>query len=107
MSMTDLLAVLHGENFLLLTLPIILPLARETGIDLIYFCIILVKLLELGLVTPPVGLNVYVTKSALGNLVSLSTVFRGVGWFVVTDLITLALIIAFPWLSLALPGMME
>lgn len=98
---------LDSIGLLLLTLPIILPLARETGIDLIYFCIILVKLLELGLVTPPVGLNVYVTKSALGSMVSLSTVFRGVGWFVVTDLITLAIIIAVPWLSLVLPGMME
>lgn len=94
-------------GLLLLTLPIVLPLARNTGIDLIWFGIILVKLLELGLVTPPVGLNVYVTKSALGNLVSLPTVFRGVGWFIGTDLITLALLIAFPWITLVLPSMMQ
>lgn len=98
---------LDSIGLLLLTIPIVLPLAREAGIDLIYFCIILVKLLELGLVTPPVGLNVYVTKSALGNLVSLTTIFRGVGWFVVTDLITLAILIAFPWITLVLPGMMD
>lgn len=98
---------LDSIGLLLLTLPIILPLARNAGIDLIYFCIILVKLLELGLVTPPVGLNVYVTKSALGSTVSLTTVFRGVGWFVATDLVTLGLIIAIPWLSLWLPGMMR
>lgn len=94
-------------GLLLLTLPIILPLAKDTGIDLVYFCIILVKLLELGLVTPPVGLNVYVTKSALGNLVSLPTIFRGVGWFILTDIFVLAVIISFPWLSLVLPGLME
>jgi len=94
-------------GLLLLTLPIVLPMARNTGIDLIWFGIILVKLLELGLVTPPVGLNVYVTKSALGNLVSLPTIFRGVGWFIVTDLITLALLIGFPWITLTLPGMMQ
>jgi C4-dicarboxylate transporter DctM subunit len=98
---------LDSIGLLLLTLPIVLPLAKSVGIDLVFFCIILVKLLELGLVTPPVGLNVYVTKSALGNLVSLPTIFRGVGWFIVADLITLSLLIAFPWISLVLPSMME
>ncbi len=98
---------LDSIGLLLLTLPIVLPLARESGMDLIWFGIILVKLLELGLVTPPVGLNVYVTKSALGNLVSLTTIFRGVGWFVVTDLITLCVLVAFPWISLVLPAMMK
>lgn len=97
---------LDSIGLLLLTLPIVLPIAREAGMDLLWFGIILVKLLELGLVTPPVGLNVYVTKSALGNLVSLTTVFRGVGWFIVTDLITLAILVAFPWITLVLPGMM-
>ena len=98
---------LDSIGLLLLTIPIVLPLAREAGIDLVYFCIILVKLLELGLVTPPVGLNVYVTKSALGNLVSLTTIFRGVGWFVVTDPITLAILVAFPWITLVLPSLMN
>ena len=98
---------LDSIGLLLLTLPIVLPLAREAGMDLIWFGIILVKLLELGLVTPPVGLNVYVTKSALGNLVSLTTVFRGVGWFVVADIITLSVLVAFPWISLVLPSMMK
>jgi tripartite ATP-independent transporter DctM subunit len=98
---------LDSIGLLLLTLPIILPLAKAVGIDLIYFAIILVKLLELGLVTPPVGLNVYVTKSALGNLVSLPTIFRGVSWFIVADLITLSLLITFPIISLYLPGLMD
>jgi tripartite ATP-independent transporter DctM subunit len=97
---------LDSIGILLLTLPIILPVARQAGIDLIYFGIILVKLLEIGLVTPPVGLNVYVMKGALGNLVSLPTIFRGVTWFVATDMITLAILIAFPIISLLLPGMM-
>lgn len=97
---------LDSIGLLLLTLPIILPIARESGMDLIWFGIILVKLLELGMVTPPVGLNVYVTKSALGNMVSLTTVFRGVGWFVATDLLTLVILAAFPWISLVVPNMM-
>jgi tripartite ATP-independent transporter DctM subunit len=98
---------LDSIGLLLLTLPIVLPLARATGIDLIFFCILLVKLLELGLVTPPVGLNVYVTKSALGSLVSLTTVFRGVAWFIVADLVTLAILVAFPVISLFLPSLMN
>ena len=98
---------LDSIGIMLLTLPIILPLANGTGMDLIYFGIILVKLLEIGLVTPPVGLNVYVIKGALGNLVSLPTIFRGVGWFVVVDFVTLALLIAFPAISLWLPTLLR
>jgi TRAP-type C4-dicarboxylate transport system permease large subunit len=84
-----------------------MPIARAVGADLIWFGIVLVKLLEIGLVTPPVGLNVFVMKSALGNLIPLTTIFRGVTWFVITDGITLALIIFFPWLALVLPSMMK
>lgn len=98
---------LDSIGLLLLTLPIVLPLAKTTGIDLIFFCVLLVKLLELGLVTPPVGLNVYVTKSAVGNLVSLTTIFRGVAWFIVADLVTLVLLVVFPSISLFLPSLLD
>ena len=93
-------------GLLLLTLPLILPLVNGAGIDLVWFGIITVKLLEIGLVTPPVGLNVYVIKGALGDMVTLPEVFRGVGWFVAMDLVTLILIIMIPALSLALPAIM-
>jgi C4-dicarboxylate transporter DctM subunit len=98
---------LDSIGILLLTMPIILPVVREAGIELIYFGVVLVKLLEIGLVTPPVGLNVYVIKGALGSLVSLPTIFRGVAWFIVTDVITLTAIIAFPAISLYLPSLMD
>jgi C4-dicarboxylate transporter, DctM subunit len=98
---------LDSIGILLLTMPIILPVVRQVGLDLIYFGIILVKLLEIGLVTPPVGLNVYVMKGALGNLVSLPVIFKGVTWFVVADVVSLSIIIAFPWLSLVLPSFMD
>jgi tripartite ATP-independent transporter DctM subunit len=97
---------LDSIGILLLTLPIILPVTETVEIDLIWFGIILIKLLEIGLVTPPVGLNVYVMKGALGNLVPLPTIFRGVGWFIATDVVTLAIIVAFPALSLWLPSLM-
>jgi tripartite ATP-independent transporter DctM subunit len=98
---------LDSIGILLLTLPILLPITEAVGIDLIWFGIVLIKLLEIGLVTPPVGLNVYVMKGALGNLVPLPVIFRGVTWFIITDLVTLTVIVMFPMLSLYLPGLME
>ena len=57
------------------------------------------------MMTPPVGLNVYVIKGALGDAVSLVDVFKGVGWFIMTDMVTLTLLVAFPIISLFLPGL--
>lgn len=94
-------------GLLLLTLPIILPVVNHADMDLIWFGIIVIKLLEIGLVTPPVGLNVYVIKGALGNLVSLPTIFKGIWWFILMDVVAFALIVAFPVLSLYLPGLMQ
>lgn len=92
-------------GLLLLTLPLILPLADAAGIDPIWFGIIVIKLLEVGLITPPIGLNVYVIKGALGNIVTLPEVFRGVGWFIVMDVVALILIILVPAMSLWLPSL--
>lgn len=94
-------------GLLLLTLPILLPVVRDADMDLIWFGILVVKLLEIGMVTPPVGMNVFVIKGSLGNLVTLQQVFRGVGWFIAVDLVTLCLLIAFPAISLWLPSLME
>ena len=94
-------------GIMLLTLPIVLPVLGRAGIDLIWFGIILIKLLEIGLVTPPVGLNVFVIKSSLGNLVTLPQIFRGVFWFIIVDLFTLGLLIAFPVISLWIPARMD
>lgn len=96
---------LDSIGIMLLTMPIILPIANESGIELIYFGLILVKLLEIGLLTPPVGLNVYVIKRALGDTVSLATIFKGVTWFILTDVVTLAIIMALPTLSTYLPSL--
>ncbi|MEJ8574191.1 TRAP transporter large permease subunit [Microbaculum marinum] len=96
---------LESVSLMLLTLPLLLPLYHSAGIDLIWFGVICVKLLEIGLVTPPVGLNVYVIKGALGDRVSLGQIFRGTTWFLAADLVTLALLIAFPVISLWLPAL--
>jgi|TARA_R110002012_G_scaffold148517_1_gene307382 tripartite ATP-independent transporter DctM subunit len=95
--------LIDSIGLLLLTLPLILPLVHGAGLDPVWFGIILIKLLEIGLVTPPVGLNVYMIKGALGNLVTLQEVFRGVGWFIAMDFITLLILMLVPALSLWLP----
>lgn len=93
-------------GLLLLTLPILLPVVNAADMDLIWFGILVVKLLEIGMVTPPVGMNVYVIKGSLGSLVNLQQVFKGVGWFIATDIGTLILLAAFPILVLWLPSLM-
>lgn len=91
---------------MLLVLPVIQPLLVEFGFDYVWFGIVVVKLLEIGLLTPPVGLNVYVIKSSLGDAVDLSEIFRGVGWFIATDILVLAILILFPAVATVLPGWM-
>lgn len=93
-------------GLMLLTLPILLPMANGAGMDLIWFGIVVVKLLEIGLITPPIGLNIFVIRGALGDLVKVSDIYRGVGWFIAMDLTALAVIVLWPGLSLLLPGLM-
>lgn len=96
--------LLESISIMLLTLPLLLPLLKSLDVDMIWFGIIVIKLLEIGLVTPPVGMNVYVIKSSLGDRVALGTIFRGAAWFVIADLVTLAILIAFPIITLWLPN---
>lgn len=94
-------------GLMLLTLPILMPLLAAADVNMIWFGIIIIKLLEIGLITPPVGLNVYVINSALRGAVPLTTVFRGALWFMAMDVLTIGLLIAFPAIVLWLPGLMN
>jgi tripartite ATP-independent transporter DctM subunit len=91
---------------LLLTLPILLPMFEALDLDLIWIGVLVVKYLEIGMLTPPVGFNVYVIKSVVGDEIPLETIFRGVGWFLVCEVFIMALLIAFPEISLVLPNNM-
>lgn len=99
--------VLESVSIMLLTMPLLLPILNQMNVDLVWFGIIVIKLLEIGLCTPPVGMNVYVIRSSLGDRIQLGTIFRGVGGFVLTDLFTLGLLIAFPAISLWLPNLLS
>lgn len=92
---------------MLLTLPFVVPLVEGFGLDLIWFGVIVVKLLEIGLVTPPMGLNVFVVASVSDRLVDATTAFKGVARFLAIDFLVLVLLVAFPILSLILPNTMH
>ncbi len=96
---------LDGIGMLLLTVPIILPAIKELGIDPIVFGVLVVRMIEIGLITPPVGLNVYVLKGVAPQ-VSMQDIFRGCGWFVFVDLINVAILLAFPQIILIIPQTM-
>ncbi len=90
---------------IILTVPIIFPVIKELGFDPIWFGIIIVMTVELGLIHPPVGMIVFVIKSVVQD-VDFSTIFRGVIPFIITDLIRLVILIAFPIIALWLPSHM-
>jgi TRAP-type C4-dicarboxylate transport system permease large subunit len=85
--------------------PIIFPVITALGFDPIWFGIVIVMTVELGLIHPPVGMNVFVIKSVVKD-VSFTTIFKGVLPFVATDLVRLVILIAFPVIALWLPSRM-
>ncbi|MEQ9122600.1 MAG: TRAP transporter large permease [Alphaproteobacteria bacterium] len=96
---------MDGIGMLLLTLPVVYPAIIALGFNPIWFGIILVKMIEVGLVTPPIGLNCFVVNGVRPDI-PLSEVFKGIWPFVVADLITVAILIAFPGIVLFLPNTM-
>lgn len=91
---------------MLLTLPVLLPVFEAQDISLIYAGVVLTKLLEIGLITPPVGLNVFVIKNVIGNLMTTDQVFRGVLWFLLADLFVVIALIVWPETVLWLPDLL-
>jgi C4-dicarboxylate transporter, DctM subunit len=90
---------------IILTVPIIFPVIMALGFDPIWFGVIIVMTVELGLIHPPVGMNIFVIKSVIED-VKMSTIFYGVFPFIITDIIRLIILIAFPILATWLPSQM-
>lgn len=99
--------ILDPMGILLLTLPFMLPLVEVAGFNMIWFGILVVKLIEMGLITPPVGLNVFVLSTAIDKSVPIARIFQGTTFFFLSDLVVLVIIAAFPILSLFLPMAMS
>lgn len=96
--------IIDSSSILLIVLPLMLPIAQQFGLDLIWFGVVTVVAVEVGLLTPPFGLSAYVVKSTLGDSVdiSLGDIFRGAAPFTLTMLAVLGLLVAFPQISLVL-----
>jgi tripartite ATP-independent transporter DctM subunit len=97
--------LMDAMAMVILTVPIVFPVIKALGFDPIWFGIIVVMTVELGLIHPPVGMIVFVVKSVIKD-VSFSMIFYGVLPFIVTDLIRLIILIAFPIIALYLPSRM-
>lgn len=93
-------------GLMLLTVPIFLPFFEAAGLDSVWMGIMVIKFVEIGLITPPVGLNAFVVKGILGDSVSIGTVFRGLSWFILAELVVVILLFVFPDIVLFLPNTM-
>ncbi|MGE4337593.1 MAG: TRAP transporter large permease [Pigmentiphaga sp.] len=94
-------------GILLLSLPLLLPAFEAFELNGIWLGVIVVKFLEIGMITPPVGLNVYAVKSVMGDTVKLEEIFKGVGWFLVCEAVIMIMLVRWPEISLFLPNLMK
>jgi len=93
-------------GLMLVTLPVLAPFVIAFDIDVIWFGVLVVKFIEIGLLTPPIGLNLFVVSAGVGSSVPFSTIVRGTLWFLAAEAVVLALLMFFPQISLFLPSLM-
>jgi TRAP-type C4-dicarboxylate transport system permease large subunit len=90
----------------ILVVPIVYPIITKLGFDPIWFGVIVTVAVEIGMISPPVGLNVFVIKG-IARDINLWTIYRGVGPFIAVDLVKLTILVAFPGISTFLPNLMR
>lgn len=98
--------VIDTTSMMIVTLPFVFPVIKQAGIDPIWFGILLVKLVEIAVMTPPVGLNLFAVVAAGREHVTIEDLIRGIWPFIVLELFILVVLIAFPQISLWLPDRM-
>ena len=98
---------LEPTGAMIITLPIVLPVAASLGVHELWLGIFLAKLLEVGMMTPPIGLNVFVLKNVVDKRISLGAIFKGTTRFLIADIVVLFFIIAVPGVVLFLPNLMN
>ena len=103
---STLSSVMDSMAIILIFVPLFTPTLVAQGFDLVWFGIIVVVLTEIGLITPPVGMNVFVLKANLPK-VPVGTIFRGLVPFIGVDVLRLGVLVAFPAISLALVQLMK
>jgi tripartite ATP-independent transporter DctM subunit len=92
---------------MLVTLPVLMPVLSAHNIDSVWFGVFVVKLLEIGMITPPLGMNVFVVRNVAAEYATLTDVFKGVALFLIADLVLISVLVAFPDIILFLPEMMR
>lgn len=97
--------IMDSMAIVLLTIPVFFPLIQHLDFNAIWFGILVVRVTEMGLITPPVGLNVYVIKGISG--VPIGTIFRGVVPHLIADMLQVIVLVIFPQFTLFLPGLMD
>ena len=98
--------VMEELTMVLLTIPLFFPIVVQLGFDPVWFGVLIVMVIQIGLISPPVGMNLFVINTLLPK-VGLGTIFRGVWPMVLVLIVTLVILLAFPGLSLWLPSMMD
>jgi TRAP-type C4-dicarboxylate transport system permease large subunit len=98
--------VMEELTMVLLTIPLFFPIVIQLGFDPVWFGVLIVMVIQIGLISPPVGMNLFVLNTLLPK-VGLGTIFRGVWPLVLVLIVTLGLLLAFPALSLWLPSLMD
>jgi TRAP-type C4-dicarboxylate transport system permease large subunit len=93
-------------SMMVVTLPFVFPIIQSVGIDPIWFGIIVVQLIQIAMITPPIGLTLFAAASAARGLATMEDIFRGVTPFVFLSIAIWAVLVAFPQLSLWLPNSM-
>jgi len=99
-------AIMSSLAMIVLTVPILFPVVQSLGFDPIWFGIIIVRVVEVGQITPPVGINVFIIKGVAKD-VPLETIFKGIVPFLIADVCHIALLLAVPQLATFLPGLMK
>ncbi|MBC56694.1 MAG: C4-dicarboxylate ABC transporter permease [Confluentimicrobium sp.] len=97
---------LESISMMLLTVPIFYPIVASLGFDLVWFGIVVIVVIEISMITPPVGMNIFVLRSVLPDIPT-ATIFRGVLPFIAADVVRAVLLIAFPIIALWLPNLMH
>jgi C4-dicarboxylate transporter DctM subunit len=98
--------IMDVPAMIVITVPMFYPLLHGLGLEDIWVAILIIKIVEIAAITPPIGLNVYVLKGVVGDVVSVGDIFRGILPFFVMDILTLALLVAVPRITLWLPSTM-
>ncbi|MBV4396591.1 TRAP transporter large permease subunit [Advenella alkanexedens] len=91
----------------LVTAPLVVPLILGMDYSLVWWGVVTLSLVEIGMITPPLGMNVFVMRSVVGDRLQLTSIFKGVTPFLLADLVRIALLVAFPAISMWLPSVLN